>query len=312
MARQLNFRQIEAFRAVMLAGTTIGAAEMLHTTQPSVSRLIAQVQSSTGLKLFSLERGRLRPTPEAARLFEAVQRNFQGLEKIEQTAALLRKSGTGTLRIGCTPALALGVLPRVIGRFHDLHREVHIGFHTVGSLQIRDALLGGQFDLGLTTNRFHFRGAEFRTEVMHEAEAVCVMSRKHRLSARDAVTARDFQSATLLTLDAEDDLTGAWRRTLERRQVAPASVIETSYSATICALAEAGVGIGVVNPYTAAVFADRLRIARVTPRLAVKTFVAYPAHTTASALTGEFVALLAEKFRSEPVAGQPAADKASR
>jgi DNA-binding transcriptional LysR family regulator len=108
----------------------------------------------------------------------------------------------------------------------------------------------------------------------------------------------------LLTLDAEDDLTSEWRRTLERRHVLPASVIETTYSATICALAEAGVGIGVVNPYTAAVFSDRLRIARLTPRLTVKTFVAYPAHTTASALTDEFVALLGEKFRTEPPAGQ--------
>ena len=303
MARQLNFRQIEAFRAVMLAGTTISAAEMLHTTQPSISRLLGQAQAATGLKLFALERGRLRPTPEAIRLFEAVQRNFQGLEKIAQAAALLRRSGTGSLRVACTPALALGVLPRVIGRFHESHRDVQINFQTVGSLQIRDGLLGGQFDVGLTTNRFHLQGAEFRTAVLHQAEAVCVMGRKHPLAAKPGVTARDFQSATMLALDAEDDLTREWQRTLERKHVAPAAVIETTYSATICALAEAGVGIGVVNPYTAFVFSDRLRIACLTPKIAVKTFAAYPVHTTPSAHTDEFVALLAEQFRIEPRAG---------
>jgi DNA-binding transcriptional LysR family regulator len=303
MARPLNFRQIEAFRAVMLAGTTISAAEMLHTTQPSVSRLLAQVQSATGLRLFVLERGRLRPTPEAVRLFEAVQRNFQGLEKIEQAAAELRKSGTGSLRVSCTPALALGVLPRVIGRFHALHPDVRINFQTVGSQQIRDGLLGGQFDVGLTTNRFHLNGAEFRTSVLHQTEAVCVMSPRHALAAKPSLTARDFQSVTLLALDAEDDLTREWRLALGKKRVVPCSVIETTYTATICALAEAGVGIGVVNPYTAFVFADRLRIARVTPRIAVKTFAAYPAHTTPSALTDEFVALLADQFRTEPRAG---------
>ena len=65
MSRPLNFRQIEAFHAVMLAGTTTGAAQMLRTTQPSVSRLLAQAQQASGLKLFDMERGRLRPTREA-------------------------------------------------------------------------------------------------------------------------------------------------------------------------------------------------------------------------------------------------------
>ncbi|REN20915.1 LysR family transcriptional regulator, partial [Mycobacterium tuberculosis] len=52
MSRPLNFRQIEAFRAVMQTGTTTAAAAMLHTTQPSVSRLLAQIQNATQLKLF--------------------------------------------------------------------------------------------------------------------------------------------------------------------------------------------------------------------------------------------------------------------
>ena len=76
----------------MLTGTTIAAANMLNTTQPSISRSIAQIQAAAKLKLFELDRGRLRPTPEAVKLFEAVQRNFLGLETIEETVALLRRS----------------------------------------------------------------------------------------------------------------------------------------------------------------------------------------------------------------------------
>ncbi|WP_346658704.1 LysR family transcriptional regulator [Bradyrhizobium sp. 143] len=111
---RLNFRQIEAFRAVMLTGTTIAAANMLNTTQPSISRSLAQIQSSAKLKLFELDRGRLRPTPEAVMLFEAVQRNFLGLEAIEETVASLRRSGIGRLRVACTPALGMSVMPAVM------------------------------------------------------------------------------------------------------------------------------------------------------------------------------------------------------
>ena len=74
MSRPLNSRQIEAFRAVMLSGTTTAAAKILNTTQPGISRLLAQLQSASGLKLFEIQRGRLLPTPEARELFAAVQR----------------------------------------------------------------------------------------------------------------------------------------------------------------------------------------------------------------------------------------------
>jgi DNA-binding transcriptional LysR family regulator len=49
----MNQRQIEAFRLVMLRGSMTAAAEELGTSQPSISRLIAELEESTGLALFA-------------------------------------------------------------------------------------------------------------------------------------------------------------------------------------------------------------------------------------------------------------------
>src|ERR1700682_5216805 len=177
MSRPLNFRQIEAFRVVMLSGTTIAAAARLGTTQPSISRLLAQIQAATKLRLFEPVGGRLRPTPEAAKLFQEVQRNFLGLEKIEEAVMLIRRSGTGLLRVACTPTLGISILPVVITTFQRRYPDVHITFRTIGSHHIREGLLNGLYDVGLTTNRYHFQGQELRTEILDEVEAVCVMNR---------------------------------------------------------------------------------------------------------------------------------------
>jgi DNA-binding transcriptional LysR family regulator len=296
---RLNFRQIEAFRAVMLTGTTIAAANMLNTTQPSISRSLAQIQSSAKLKLFELDRGRLRPTPEAVMLFEAVQRNFLGLEAIEETVALLRRSGIGRLRVACTPALGMSVMPAVMARFKVRQPDVHITLRTISSYDVREGLLNGLYDLGVTTNSLQLEGAQLQTKVVDQVAAVCVMSRSHRLASNGHVGPRHFQSETLLTLDRQDDLSDEWRRALAQAKVVPSSMIETTYSATICRLAEVGAGIGVVNPYIASVFSDRLRVVSVKPTIGVKIFVAYPRHVAMSALATEFIAQVTDHFRND-------------
>jgi DNA-binding transcriptional LysR family regulator len=299
VSARLNFRQIEAFRAVMLTGTTIAAANMLNTTQPSISRSLAQIQSAAKLKLFELDRGRLRPTPEAVMLFEAVQRNFLGLEAIEETVALLRRSGIGRLRVACTPALGMSVMPAVMARFKVRQPDVHITLRTISSYDVREGLLNGLYDLGVTTNSLQLEGAQLQTKAVDQVAAVCVMARSHRLAANAHVTPRHFQSETLLTLDRQDDLSDEWRRALAQAKVVPSSVIETTYSATICRLAEAGAGIGVVNPYIASVFSDRLRVVPVKPAIGVKVFVAYPRHVSMSALASEFIAQIGDQFKND-------------
>jgi DNA-binding transcriptional LysR family regulator len=302
VSRPLNFRQIEAFRAVMLTGTTTAAAEMLRTTQPSISRLLAQIQSATKLKLFELGRGRLQPTPEATKLFEAVQRNFAGLEKIEETIGLIRRSGTGLLRVACTPSLSVSVLPKVIAAFQQRHPDVNIVFRTTGSHYVREGLLNGLYDVGLSTNRFRFSDEELHTDILDQAQAVCVMSKTHEFAADASIGPRHFEADNLLTLDSEDDLSDAWRRILAQKKIVPRAVIETSHSATICTLAEAGAGIGVVNPYIASIFADRLRIAPLKPIVQVKTFAFHRRHVPASTLTSVFIGLLVKYFESRRAA----------
>jgi DNA-binding transcriptional LysR family regulator len=299
VSARLNFRQIEAFRAVMLTGTTIAAADMLNTTQPSISRSIAQMQASAKLKLFELDRGRLRPTPEAVMLFEAVQRNFLGLEAVEETVSLLRRAGIGRLRVACTPALGMSVMPAVMAKFKTRQPDVHITLRTISSYDVREGLLNGLYDLGITTNALQLEGAQLQSKVVDQVAAVCVMGRSHPLAGNTHITPRHFQSETLLTLDRADELSDEWRRALAQAKVTPASVIETTYSATICRLAEAGAGLGVVNPYIASVFSNVLRVVPLKPSISVKVFVAYPRHVAISALASALITDISSHFKTD-------------
>ncbi|RZI79903.1 MAG: LysR family transcriptional regulator, partial [Pseudomonas sp.] len=96
----MNFKQIETFRAVMVSGSMTAAAQALHTSQPNVSRLIAQLERANGFKLFERVGARLVPTDEGAQFFADVERAFIGLHSLENSAQHLKRGGTGRLRIG--------------------------------------------------------------------------------------------------------------------------------------------------------------------------------------------------------------------
>lgn len=297
MPRPLSSREIEAFRAVIQTGTTTAAAQLLHTTQPSVSRLLAQLQAAAGLKLFDIHKGRLRPTAEAMDLYATVQQHFLGRERIERELAVLRQSGAGALRIGSTPALGLSVVPVVVRRFSEQYPGAHLSIQTLGTNALREGLLHGHFDLVVST--MAITTPELDATVLHHENAVCVMHPHHPLAERNEIHVRDLQDQLLLTLNADDNIYLQLHQTMQSFGIQAGSTIETTYSSTICCLAAQGVGIGVVNPYVASVFAKDLRVLPLLPRCTVEVALAYPPHYSPSERTVFFVTLLRKHFETQ-------------
>lgn len=290
MARPLNFQQIQAFRALMQMGTTTGAASMLNTTQPSISRRLAELQSFTGLKLFEMHQGRLRATSEGKLLYKTVQKHFDGLEKIESVVAIMRKSGTGVLRLGCTPTLGTGLLPQVIRAFLLKFPDTYLNIQTLNTPQLADLLRQDLFDLVLTTGKLDPR--DFGPVIVKTASAVCVLPPGHRLHAETAIDASMLRDETLLSLGETDDLTISVKAWLQAHGLADDFPIETTSSITICALVAAGNGVGIVNPYVANTFAAQLLIKPLMPAIDIAVQMATPTHTAPSLLTRHFIEIL--------------------
>ncbi|MGL6045164.1 MAG: LysR family transcriptional regulator, partial [Vogesella sp.] len=71
---EISHRHIEVFRAIMLSGSVTGAATLLRTSQPTVSRELARLEQLLGYALFQRDKGRLQATARALALYDEVQR----------------------------------------------------------------------------------------------------------------------------------------------------------------------------------------------------------------------------------------------
>jgi len=292
MSRALTFQQVEAFQAVMQRGTTTSAAVLLNTTQPSVSRRIAQFEHSTGLKLFDLHRGRLRPTSEGLMLYRSIEQHFSGLKKIESVAAALRSSGTGILRIGCTPTLGVGLVPAAIARFRKRYPTVHIDLHTHATPQLVEYHRQDLFDLVLTTGKLD--GGDLEPRVIGRTRAVCVLPPGHPLRTARRVDLRSLAKYPLVSLLDTNDLVAMVKALMRKNGIDGIFAIETTSSITVCALVAAGSGVGIVNPYVASTYSDRLVVRDFEPAIEVAVTLAMPTHAASSALAQHFAAVVTE------------------
>src|SRR3546814_16949042 len=74
-------RMMEAFNAVMEAGSVSAAARCLGVSQPAVSRLLKQFEEELGFALFHRAKGKLMPTPEAHRPPVAVGKPLDAIHR---------------------------------------------------------------------------------------------------------------------------------------------------------------------------------------------------------------------------------------
>jgi len=290
MGRPLNFQQIQVFKTVMETGTTTKAAIALNTTQPSISRKLADLQQAAGLQLFELHHGRLRPTREGRHLYQSVRKHFEGLEKIETVVGILRKSGAGVLRIGSTPTLATGLLPKVIDRFMQRFPGTFINLQTEATPQLEEHLRQELVDIALTTGTMDT--ALFQCSTITRSRAVCIVPHEHELARLPSVELDMLQRFRLILLNDSDNIVIRMRELLAVGGYPEDVAVETNSSITICALVAAGVGIGVVNPYVANTFAGQFAIKDLNPPIPVEVLLAQSITMAPSMLTKAFSEML--------------------
>ena len=142
---RLNFRQIEAFRAVFQTNGMTAAANLIGVTQQAVSRLIRDLEAELGLTLFDRQGRKLLATPEAAALFREVQRSFHGLDRIERAAVEIKRKRAGVLRVAGSGAMSLYLLPAVVQQFRDQWPGVLVSLNMLPSSEVLETI-GRQID----------------------------------------------------------------------------------------------------------------------------------------------------------------------
>lgn len=280
----------------MLTGGMTTAAETLRITQPAVSRLIRDLEHDLKITLFHRRGNQITPSVEATAFLAEVERSYLGLDQLRSFAADLRQTLTGSLRIAALPAMALGFLPFCLAEFSNKRPKVSILLDGIPSHLVLERVAGGQFDLGFAevpTDRPMLNLSAIR------ASMVVVMPKGHRLEKHEAISADQLKSEKVIMLGRG----GYLRHTIERALGdlgRYSRTIETPLSAIACSLVSRGMGVTIVDPFSAmGILHQNVTIRPFLPQLDVGYAMVTAQHRPLSKVASEFASeaqLLVDRF----------------
>ncbi|KAB2674290.1 LysR family transcriptional regulator [Aminobacter sp. DSM 101952] len=287
----VRFSQVEAFRAVMVSGSMTAAAEILHTSQPNVSRSISQLEKATGLRLFDRLPGKLVPTNDGMLFFKDVQRSFSGLRQLDEAAKRIRRFSGGSLTVAAIQILALGLVPRTIKRFAQEYPETSISIHTGHSSAVTQWVDDQTCDVGIVSQLSETFGLDY--EQLYEVDAVCVMPRGHRLEGKACIGPEDLAHEPYISFPRNEFGHSAIDAIFEQAGISRHINLETSYSSITCSLVAQGLGIAIVNPFAVLDFRHAEIVTRpFLPAIKHNGYLIFPKARPVDRLVASFVATL--------------------
>nr|WP_207184651.1 CysB family HTH-type transcriptional regulator [Rubrivivax gelatinosus] len=127
-------------------------AQVLHTSQPGVSRQIRELESELGVEIFVRAGKRLTGlTAPGATILPIVERLLQEADNLKRAGDDYAAQGKGTLVIAATHSQARYALPTAVRDFRAAHPNVQLRLHQGSPKQVAELLLEGEADLGVAT-----------------------------------------------------------------------------------------------------------------------------------------------------------------
>ncbi|ABE36020.1 bacterial regulatory helix-turn-helix, lysR family protein [Paraburkholderia xenovorans LB400] len=245
----MELHHLEAFSAVMSAGSMTGAGRLVGRSQPGVTRMIQELEQEIGYALFDRKGPRVTPTQRAFLLYEEVERSLIGLDAIRASARAIGLDAPAPLRVAATPALAAALVPRTIAALAQHEAPLDVQLRSASAEHIVQALLARTVEVGVAT--LPLDHATLDLHYIVEAPCVAVLHADHPLAGPGVLALQDIAAHPVVTVANRYRLRRRIDAAFADAGLQPVIALETNASLNAVMAAHARLGVALVDPATA-------------------------------------------------------------
>ncbi len=246
----MTLRQLEVFLAVAREKSFSRAATRIHSSQPTLSEHVSELEGELGKKLFFRQgRGREVTMTEAGRVFEQyAAAAVSAVEGARQALADLDGLAHGSLLIGASTTPGLYVMPSLIAAFRAKYPGVDLKLQIANSQAIEGRVRERELDLGIVGGHAISPGQKCLTAGMLD-ELVLIVPPTHGWAKRREIAPQLLADESLLLREEGSATRSVTERTLLRAGIRFRVAMELDHTEAIKQGVMAGLGVAFVSTY---------------------------------------------------------------
>jgi DNA-binding transcriptional LysR family regulator len=258
----VQLQQLGYFAALADTRHFTRAAEQMDVAQPTLSQQIRALEESLGTPLVARRPGNIELTAAGQELLPIARRILAEADNARRTLAELADLKRGEVRLGATPSLCTGLVPRIVAGYHRDHPAVAIVITEGGSRDLQQRLAVGELDLALLVDSRAHEDVRLTTAPLFVEELVVISGKDDPAPTRRArIGIAQLRTKQLVMFREGYDLRETTIAACREHGFEPTFAVEGGEMDAVLSLVAAGVGIAVV-PST--VVDERFRVTRLS------------------------------------------------
>ena len=193
----MEIRVLRYFLTVVREGGINRAAEVLHITQPTLSRQLSQLEEEVGVKLFHRGARKITLTNEGILLRRRAEEILSLVDRTEKELTRQEELVEGRIVIGCGELAAVQVLAEIIESFRKKYPLVSYDIFTANADLVKEQMEKGLIDIGLLLEPIDMEKFDFIRMAGKERWGV-LMRPDDPLANKEAVSAKDLENLPLI------------------------------------------------------------------------------------------------------------------
>jgi DNA-binding transcriptional LysR family regulator len=236
--------ELEAFVAVAELGSFHAAADMIHLSQPALTRRIQKLEATLGVPLIDRATRRPQLTSVGRDFFFKTKRLLDELDATVLGIRELADRVTGEVTLGAVPTATYYFLPRVINDFNAQYPRIRIRIFDLSANDVLEAVKRGQAEFGI--NLLGSQEPDIDFEPLLRDPFLFVGRKDHPLAAQERVRWADIAPYRFITVGRLSGNRIIMDAALADLPVRPRWFYEVQHLSTSLGLVEAGLGVAAV------------------------------------------------------------------
>ena len=194
----MELRLLQYFLTVVREENISRAADVLHVTQPTLSRQMTQLEEELGAQLFVRGR-RLVLTDAGVMLRRRAEEVTALMDKIEQEFEE-QNEVAGVISIGSGGLSSSQTLPAAMESFREKYPKVQFQFYTNSADHVKERLEQGLLDFGFLLEPIDVTKFDY-IRMKEKEKWGLLLNRNHPLAMKEYIQKEDLAGQPLITTD---------------------------------------------------------------------------------------------------------------